>query len=139
MHERYRTPTNTPSCEQSPFPNVIVESFRKSWKVPKQIFAKRLPLRMVNETPCSRRKKPSRHCNITLTLLFTCLAASLRMRCPTVWAQSKVNASIRSCKSLLITPLRLVAPGLLCSYLFLFCGSQNQYSVLTLRTSVTFK
>src|SRR6202044_194463 len=97
-HERYRTPTNMPSCEQSLFLNAIIEHFRKSWKALKQIFAKRLPLRIVNETSCSRKKKSSRHCNITLTLWSTCLEVSLRMRCPTVWARSKVNAFIRSCK-----------------------------------------
>src|ERR1700722_16838634 len=84
MHERYRTPTNMPSCEQSLFLNVIAKLFRKSWKTLKQIFAKRLLLWTVNETSCSRKKKSSRHCNITLMLLFTCLAASLRIHCPTV-------------------------------------------------------
>src|SRR5436305_6387526 len=77
MLERYQTPTNTPSCEQSLFLNVITKHFKKSWKGLRQTFAKCLPSRTVNETSCSRKKKSSRYCNTTLMLLFTCLGASL--------------------------------------------------------------
>jgi hypothetical protein len=67
-HERYRTPTNTPSCRQSLFLNAITKRFRKSWTALKQTFAKRVLLQPVNVTSCSRKTNLSRHCNITLML-----------------------------------------------------------------------